>query len=1198
MAQNLRLNATDVTQVNWSTFWEAMHVGGAFAYTATTADADELFGFDASALPDTLTIEGISINLKAWKDESAGSGTMSLRVQLSWDNGTTWTTAKESSSLSTTLDEYTLGGATDDWSHTWTRAQLQAGTFRVRVISHGTVVDVPEWSLDHVELVLYYADISELTYAHEERLKLADSSTESTLVYHHTERLQVRDAGSSRVPITQHLALTGTAITANQSSPLTPWQEACESNKRKESFGATLSLSSTGPLLGLGDAVSQDIFGGTQGLLGWALLDMSDIDRAGNYGESQRDETCVLSVRVGALADITATGEKPIDEWLQSKSAIGQTVTAYAFVDGGNGWQQRIVFSGVIDYVEAVDDRLDINCLFVGRGLIKVPDIFVDSDSFDYEETTEDTGLPVERSEGKPVPIGFGRFDMSAVIPDADLPTGHPLKAGTLNGYDGNSALWGAMFGIRHPVMPTIAAARKWRRTINSQLSWGFHSVFLHGSKKSVPVLDVITSPIPSSTNWRTVPGYGTGGSTPWNYYGTWFRKNIFTWSRTADDNALSPFLQDILTSMHQGVLPGWHSAGDMREYASGSFSDGTADDAFGIFVNNHRPPGFITDSAPAWQGAVQSIALPLKGLTLTGDHRTTDGVAYHTDDTVDDATGCVDLKDMLRVTRVHAGERISLRLPASSNNLGKQCAVRVCFLVNPDSTTATYLWMNARNSPSESVLLNNAAGVLNPNFSDDHMCERQTTPGLYGSQRADMGNGFVFGSFIISPFFSFDHWVEHQRFAAGHEAAWRKGFHSPWNFTGLGLTGVPEIPELYYQGDVVFWVDASETGKHVDIVAAWMEVNYVSKMNDGVDTLPDTSGDVDFRTITRDGVGPLTGLTQPIIGRTQVSLASNAETSIRTSAGTSIWLTGRGPYDDSVGTFTGGDETTVIENPSDIAGAIIRHYAGLSAFNQRATGSDFGSFIAARTALADVLHTVTVDRALVLPEVLASIGANSMSFTQEQLDDSGVRQYRTFVDGEDPETNQPERMYRGDGYGFTWDKIRTESFSAVSTDLRTIANDIKVEYGFFGPDGKPIGTSYVNHENSNFETDAAAYIAACSVSKQSYKFSKSFSIRLPFVYRKAVAEIFTKYFCDSLRERREVVEFVTYANGLDLQAGHIIKFSDSIATTGIKKAWKGLGSSAWSDHQFDVIEVSQAKDAPEPFAVRVLCVETFTAAA
>ena len=1196
MSQKITLNGTNNTAVDWSLFHDLLHAGGSFAYTGDVADADELYNFDASSLPDSLTLDGISINLIAWKDETSGTGTMSLRVQLTWDNGTTWTSLKQTAELTTSSDEYTLGGATDDWSHTWTRAQLQAGTFRVRVLTNGSIVDAPEWRVDHVEMILHFTDTTELTYSHEERLRVADSSEESTMVYHHTERLQVRDAGSSRVPITQHLALSGTAITEGQSSPLTPWQEACESNKRRESFGALLSLSNVGPFLGLGDAVSQEIYGGTQGLLGWALLDMSDIDRAGNYGESQRDETCVLSVRVGALADLTDADQKPIDEWLQSKSAIGQDVTVYAFVDGGNGWQQRVVFSGIIDYVEAVDNRLDINCIFVGRGLVKVPDIFVDSQSFDYEETVEDTGLPVERSEGKPVPIGFGRFDVSAVVPDADLPTGHPLKAGTLDGYDGNSALWGAMFGIRHPMMPTIAAARKWRRVIGTALSWGYHSIYLHGSRKSVPVLDVNTSPVAGPTNWRTVPGYGTGGSTPWNNFATWFRKNIFTWSRTSEENALSAFLQDQLTSMHFPLLPGWHSAGDMREQVAGSFSDGTADDAFGIFVNNYRPPGFITDSAPAWQGAVQSIALPLKGLTLTNDHGTTDGVAYHTDETIDDPTGCVDLKDMLRVTRVSAGERISLRMPVKGENLGKQCAVRICFLLNDVSSTADHLWMNARHGPTNSVLLRNVAGTLNPNVSDDHGTEWQSSPGGNGSQRYALGSGFVFGSFIVSPFFSFDHWVEYQRFSAGHDAPRPKGFHSPWNFTGLSDTGVPAIPELYYQGDVVFWVDAAETGKHVDIVAAWMEVNYVSRANDGIEVLRGTQSNVALYptalTRTTDAIVRSLRGTSPTISSNAQPIEPDAQPN------TTIWITGRGPYDDSGGTFTAGDETTVIENPADIAGAIIRHYAGLTAFDERAVGSDFGSFIAARTALANVLHTVTVDRALLLPDVLASIGANSMSFTQEQLDDDGARQYRTFVDGEDPETNQPERMYRGDGYGFTWDKIRQSSFSAVSTDLRTIANDIKVEYGFFGPDGEAIGTSYVNHERSNFETDAAAYIAACDASRQSYRFSKQFSIRLPFIYRKAVAEIFAKYFCDTLRERREVVEFETYANGLDLQAGHILKFSDSIATTGLKKAWKGLGSSAWSDHQFDVIEVSQAKDAPEPFAVRVLCVETFTAAA
>jgi hypothetical protein len=88
------------------------------------------FGF---AVPDGSTISGIEVRLDARADSTSGSPRMC--VQLSWDGGTTWTAAKATGTLGTSLAAFTLGGATDTWGRTWSAANLANASFRLRVIN-------------------------------------------------------------------------------------------------------------------------------------------------------------------------------------------------------------------------------------------------------------------------------------------------------------------------------------------------------------------------------------------------------------------------------------------------------------------------------------------------------------------------------------------------------------------------------------------------------------------------------------------------------------------------------------------------------------------------------------------------------------------------------------------------------------------------------------------------------------------------------------------------------------------------------------------------------------------------------------------------------------------------------------------------------------------------------------------------------
>ena len=95
-------------------------------------DRHRFYDFGIS-VPSGASIAGIEVRLDARVDST--SGTPKSCVQLSWDGGASWTAAKETATLGTTLGTFILGGATDTWGRTWTAANLANASFRVRIIN-------------------------------------------------------------------------------------------------------------------------------------------------------------------------------------------------------------------------------------------------------------------------------------------------------------------------------------------------------------------------------------------------------------------------------------------------------------------------------------------------------------------------------------------------------------------------------------------------------------------------------------------------------------------------------------------------------------------------------------------------------------------------------------------------------------------------------------------------------------------------------------------------------------------------------------------------------------------------------------------------------------------------------------------------------------------------------------------------------
>ena len=105
--------------------------GTSTSCTSTAKDKHNFYNYNIS-IPSATAIQGIQVRLDARADSTSGSP--KICVQLSWNGGSSWVTAKQTSTLSTSEATYTLGGTADTWGRTWSLSEFTNTNFRVRVI--------------------------------------------------------------------------------------------------------------------------------------------------------------------------------------------------------------------------------------------------------------------------------------------------------------------------------------------------------------------------------------------------------------------------------------------------------------------------------------------------------------------------------------------------------------------------------------------------------------------------------------------------------------------------------------------------------------------------------------------------------------------------------------------------------------------------------------------------------------------------------------------------------------------------------------------------------------------------------------------------------------------------------------------------------------------------------------------------------
>jgi len=128
--------------------------GGAFA-TNDGGDGDRhryyTYGIN---LPAGCNVTGIALRLDYWLKNTGGAST--IDAELSWDGGTSWTTAKTDGSEPTSETAVILGSSSDTWGRSWTGAEFSDANFRVRVTMHlGN--SGQEVYLDWIPINIYYA---------------------------------------------------------------------------------------------------------------------------------------------------------------------------------------------------------------------------------------------------------------------------------------------------------------------------------------------------------------------------------------------------------------------------------------------------------------------------------------------------------------------------------------------------------------------------------------------------------------------------------------------------------------------------------------------------------------------------------------------------------------------------------------------------------------------------------------------------------------------------------------------------------------------------------------------------------------------------------------------------------------------------------------------------------------------------------
>ena len=120
--------------------------------TSNRKDRHTFYNYNVS-IPSGATVTGIEVRLDGRADSTSGSPRFC--VQVSWNGGASWTTAKTTSTLTTSEATYLLGGAADTWGRAWASGDFSNANFRVRITDVASSTS-RDFSLDWVGVQVSY----------------------------------------------------------------------------------------------------------------------------------------------------------------------------------------------------------------------------------------------------------------------------------------------------------------------------------------------------------------------------------------------------------------------------------------------------------------------------------------------------------------------------------------------------------------------------------------------------------------------------------------------------------------------------------------------------------------------------------------------------------------------------------------------------------------------------------------------------------------------------------------------------------------------------------------------------------------------------------------------------------------------------------------------------------------------------------
>ena len=119
-------------------------------YATDNAGATNNFTNHGFSVPGTNTIEGIEVKLEVSGTTAAGN----IGIELSWDGGTSWTSAGyDTGTLTATDAVVTVGGSSDLWGRTWTQSEFNNANFAVRVTGNPSSNTV---QIDAIQVRVYH----------------------------------------------------------------------------------------------------------------------------------------------------------------------------------------------------------------------------------------------------------------------------------------------------------------------------------------------------------------------------------------------------------------------------------------------------------------------------------------------------------------------------------------------------------------------------------------------------------------------------------------------------------------------------------------------------------------------------------------------------------------------------------------------------------------------------------------------------------------------------------------------------------------------------------------------------------------------------------------------------------------------------------------------------------------------------------